>query len=416
MIASSVPRFRVWTCTVLLLSILLVAGCQTDVRPADERARRARDASGPIVVGAAWPWQDMKSTLYKQGMEMAVNELNEGGGVLGRPLELVRKDDRASVDQARIVAQQFADNLDVVAVIGHLHSFTTLPAATIYDRAGLLLLAPTATDPDLTQKGFSLVFRSTFGNDAMGEALSSYVAEQGFQRIAVCYVANEYGRELANAFEDDVAKRGAEVVSRQGYSSAMQGTTSNLRRIAAEWKRSDVDAIFLAGEVPIAPMLIATARDMGVDTPFIGGDALRIPQVIQIGGDATEGLLVPYRFHPDDPTPNSRAFTGAFRKRHGVDPDAGAALGYDSIHLLAHAIRTAQSTVPEDVGAALRSTPWTGVEGPYAFDEDGNLIHGTVKLMKVANRQFVPLSPDAPDEAAPPRAGLSRSASTRPAS
>lgn len=376
----------------LAAAAALLAGCGSNDSPAQERAERARDAAGPIVVGAAWPWQDMKGTLYLQGMQMAVDEINEQGGILERPLELVREDDRATVNEARIVAQRFADNYNMVAVIGHLQSFTTLPAAAIYDRAGLLLLAPTATDPDLTQKGYGLVFRSTFGNDILGQELAAYVAEQGYQRVAVCYISNEYGRELANAFEDDVADQDVDVVSRQGYSAEMRGTSANLNRIVAEWRGENIDAVFLAGEVPIAPMLISAARKAGVTASFIGGDALRIPRVIDLGGEATEGLVVPYRFHADEPVESVQVFARKFQDRHGVQPDAGAALGYDSIYLLAHGISTAGSTVPTEIADALRSTSWTGVTGPYAFDNAGNLSTGSVKLMQVQNQAFVPLN------------------------
>ncbi len=341
----------------------------------------------------------MKGTFYQQGMNLAVEEVNASGGPLGRPIEIVQRDDMAQVNEARIVAQKFSENYNMVAVVGHLHSFTTVPASAIYDRAGMLLLAPTATDPDLTRKGYPLVFRSTFDNEMIGRQLGQYVAEQGYQRIGVCYVGNEYGRELANAFEMELTDRNIPVASRQGYSAEMRTTASNLNRIIGEWRSADVDVIFVAGEVPVAPMLMAAAREAGIEAAFVGGDALRIPRVIQIGGAATEGLVVPYEFHPADPGANAKAFVAAFRNRFGVDPDAGAALGYDSIHLLAQSITKAGTAVPSDVATAMRAGQWQGVAGEYGFDTQGNRADVSVKLMKVVDQEFVPLTNADPQHA-----------------
>lgn len=388
---TSTVQFFCIIATALLFTAAFGA-CQTQTNPAEERSERAAAAEGPIVIGAAWPWQSMKGTFYQQGMNLAVEEVNASGGPLGRPIEIVQRDDMAQVNEARIVAQTFSQNYNMVAVIGHLHSFTTVPASAIYDRAGMLLLAPTATDPDLTRKGYPLVFRSTFDNEMIGRELGRYVAEQGYQRISVCYVGNEYGRELANAFEAELSDRNISVTSRQGYSAEMRTSTSNVNRIIAEWTSADV--VFLAGEVPVAPMLMAAARKAGVEATFIGGDALRIPRVIQIGGDATEGLVVPYEFHPSDTEAKARAFVASFRDRFGVDPDAGAALGYDSIHLLAHSITKAGSAVPSEVATAMREGQWQGVAGVYGFDAQGNRTDVSVKLMKVVDQDFVPFAMD----------------------
>jgi branched-chain amino acid transport system substrate-binding protein len=391
-------RFLSITATALALAVALGA-CQIQTNPAEERSERAATAEGPIIVGAAWPWRSMKGTFYQQGMNLAVEEVNANGGVSGRPIKIVQRDDKAQVNEARLVAQTFSENYNMVAVIGHLHSFTTVPAASIYDRAGMLLLAPTATDPELTRKGYPLVFRSTFDNEMIGRKLGQYVAKQGYQRIGVCYVGNEYGRELANAFEMELTDRNIPVVSRQGYSAEMRTTASNVDRIIAEWKSADVDVIFLAGEVPVAPMLMAAAREAGIEASFVGGDALRIPRVIEMGGAATEGLVVPYEFHPEELEPKVQAFVASFRDRFGVDPDAGAALGYDSIHLLAESMTDARSTVPADVAAAMRTTQWKGVTGVYRFDEQGNRAEVNVKLMNVVDQEFVPLSDSVPQHA-----------------
>lgn len=378
---------------VLLLSAFPLASCGNSGNPAEERARRAREATGDIIVGAAWPWEARKNILYKQGMIMAVEEINQEGGVLGRKLKIVYRDDQESVSKGRMVAQRFADNPNVVAVIGHLQSFITLPAAAIYDRAGLLLLAPSSTTPELTQRGYSMVFRLTFSDAAVGRKLADFAARRGYQRVIICYMGNEYGRVLANAFEDQARERGITIVGRQSYNPNIQGGSQNLLRIVSRWTGQDFDAIFLAGEVPLATMIIAKARSLGITAPVIGSDAVGAASLIEVGGKAVEGTVVPYSFHPDEFKPRVQDFVTSFKQRYGVEPGGGAASAYDAIHLLVYAMEKAGSTVPSEIAEALRATErWQGVMGTFAFDEKGNLISQSIKLKVVEDGQFIPLN------------------------
>ena len=131
----------------LLALALFISACGPD-DPATLRAERAAQAEGDLVIGVAWPWEARTVGLYAEGLDMAVEEVNADGGVLGRPIRLVRGDDGESVDGGRLVAQRFADDPDVVAVIGHLNSHVTIPAADIYERGGLLMLTPASTAPE----------------------------------------------------------------------------------------------------------------------------------------------------------------------------------------------------------------------------------------------------------------------------
>src|SRR5690606_39739667 len=112
------------------------------------------ETGAEIVIGAPWPWEARSALGYSKGLDMAVAEINGAGGVLGRPLRIKRVDDRESVAEGRLAAQQLAEDREVVAVIGHLQSYVSVPAAAIYDMAGLVMIAPTSTDPRLTSQGY----------------------------------------------------------------------------------------------------------------------------------------------------------------------------------------------------------------------------------------------------------------------
>ena len=276
----------------------------------------------------------------------------------------------------------------MVAVIGHLQSFVTAPAAAIYEQAGLVLIAPTATDPALTTQGYRHVFRATFTDRDTGRQLAELAARR-FRRVAICYIRNTYGRGLANAFEERADEIGLTIAARRSYDPSEHVSTRSFEPIVREWKSLELDAIFLAGEVPSAGLFVAQARADGLDVPILGGDAMGAPTLIATGGRATEGMIVTSFFHPDEPRPEVQRFRDLFRKRSAQPPDAAAAIGYDVVHLLARAMRRAGSAIPDDVARALRELPaWTGATGTFQFDRQGSAIGKKPVIMTVRDGQF----------------------------
>ncbi|HEX8246390.1 MAG TPA: ABC transporter substrate-binding protein [Longimicrobium sp.] len=376
--------------TVAALAALLPAlhGCAGTADPAAERLRRAEAGKGDVVIGAAWPWAARGQLLFRQGLEMAAAEENARGGVLGRRIRIVTADDHESVDQGRLVAQRFAEDPSVVAVVGHLQSYVTVPAAPIYDLSGVVLLAPAATDPELTRAHYAHVFRGTFSDLAAGTQLADYARARGYRSVAIYYGRNAYGRSLANAFEEHAAELGIRIAARQSYDPNAAPGAGSLGPLLDGWRQLDFDAILLAGETPYAATFLSEARRHGITVPVLGGDALGVPDLLA-AGPAAEGTVIVAAFHPDAPRPEVRRFGEAFRARYGRAPDAAAALGYDAVRVLADAIRRARSTAPDRVAAALHDTRgWNGVTGPFTFDADGDLPAKPITLITVRGGRF----------------------------
>jgi branched-chain amino acid transport system substrate-binding protein len=283
----------------------------------------------------------------------------------------------------------------VVAVIGHLQSYVTVPAAAIYEMAGVVLLAPTATDVELTKRGYTHVFRASFVDPEIGAQMADYVRKRGYKRVAILYVRTDYGRALANAFDERIADHGMTVAARQSY-DPNEVVPDGFGTLMEAWGRLELDAIFLAGEVPLAGQLIAGIRAAGLKIPILGGDAMSSPALIEGGGKATEGTVVAAIFHPDVPTPEVSRFVQQFRQRYGMDPDPSSALGYDAVHVLADAMTRARSLSGDDVATALHATHYLrGVTGPFIFGPSGDLIGRKIVKLIVKNGQFHYL----PDEA-----------------
>ena len=346
-----------------------VTGCQEqEFARGEEQAL----AGGPITIAVIWPWESRGMLLYGEGLQLALDEINGSGGLLGRPLVVLREDDHESVDRGRVVAQRLAQNHDVIAVVGHLQSYVSLPAAAIYDLSGLVHVAPTATDPRLTQQGYRRLFRITFTD-----------------RLAVYYIRNAYGRSLANAFEEQAIERGLVVADRQSYDPDTTTGNRTLADILTAWQDLALDAVFVAGEPRQAATMIEAARAKGIRAVMLGGDALGTVGFIERGGEAVEGTIIATAFHPHDQREEVQRFAAGFRQQYGLEPDASAALGYDAVHLIAHGIETARSAAPDRVADALRATrDWRGVTGRVTFTDAGELLDRSLGTVVVRNGSF----------------------------
>lgn len=379
--------------SLALAAYILIAACAPK-SIADQRVERAHVASSDIVVGVAWPWAARHEMRFGDGIDMAVAEINGAGGINGRQLRIERSDDHESADEGRRIAQRFGADPNVVAVIGHLQSYVTVPAAAIYDNGGVVLLAPAATDPALTAQGYQHVFRGSFTDKAAGHEMAAYAARHGYRRIAIEYVRSPYGRDLANAFEEFAADRKLQVLARQSY-GADGVSEDTFDTVLHEWSTLGLDAIFLAGEVPSAAYFVKAARRHGLLMPILGGDALGSPALLAIAGAAAEQTVVPSVFHPDEPRAEVQRFTSEFQRRYGAVPDAGSALGYDAVRLLAAAMRQGRSTMPDSIGAALHALRgWRGVTGSFTFDAAGDVVNKPLVKMIVKDGRFAYL-PDA---------------------
>ncbi len=356
-----------------LLALAAASACHREQTPAAERVSRVSNGKGPLVIGAPWPWEVRKDLAYGKGLDLAVEEVNGSGGINGRPIRIQREDDHESADEGRRVAQRLTLNPDVVAVIGHLQSYISVPASAVYELGDLVMICPTSTDPLLTSQGYHRIFRATFTDEAVGRAIAELAAARNLKRTAIYYIRNNYGRGLANAFEERASQLGMQIIDRQSYDPNGHGTDAGVEIVAKRWQQQELQSVFIAAEPDQGARFIKELRQAGVTAQVFGGDALGTPELLRVGGTAIEGTIAVAPFHADEKRPEVVRFRDTFRKRYGGEPDAGAALAYDAVWLLARAMRTAKVPAGESLADALRNgAEWTGVTGAFAFDSTGN--------------------------------------------
>ncbi|MHB1404537.1 MAG: ABC transporter substrate-binding protein [Desulfitobacteriaceae bacterium] len=371
-----------------LILVSLVSGCASQMALAELRANAAAQGQGDILIGLAWPLAGNDGGL-SQGVDLAVSEINNSGGIAGRHLSILPQDDEGSVTKGEAVAQAFSENKNVVAVIGNRNSFVSLPAAAIYEQAGLVMLTPGSTAPELTEQGFQYVFRSIPSDAEIARRVVDYARQHGHKRIAIYYSGDAYGRGLANAFEDSATKAGLTIVDRISY----YGQLKQLADLAKKWQAMDYDGVFVANSLPDGGQFMADARQVGINVPFLAGNALDSPNLIKAAGQAAEGTVVGSFFNPQDGRPEVSKFEQAYRAKYGSTPGQWAATGYDAVNILAAAISRAESAEPAKIAAQLHALrDWSGVLGRHSFDQTGEEKGNLVVLKQVRKGTFVYLN------------------------
>lgn len=374
-----------WRLVFLGAWMLSLVACAPADNPRQARAQRAQNATGDIVIGAAWAWDSAKGQLW-DGIALAVDEINARGGVLHRRIRVIKEDDESSLAKGRKIAQQFAETPDMVAVIGHQNSYVALPAAATYQAAGLVYLTPGASSYQLHDQGYDLVFRTAPSNRSMGIQMASYMAQQGYRRVAIFYVKAKASQDMANYFEQHAKDLGLTVVDRRSFAKGAQDFSSTIQNWNDLYR---FDALFLAGSMPEGAAFVAQARKMGFTAPIISGDGLDTAQFITAAGAAAEGVVLPETFVHDPSRPAYSRFHALFTQKYKTQPRTNHARGYDAVHLIAQAIQQANSTSPEQIAKALHATRgWHGATGEFSFDDKGDIPDKPIGLKVVRGGQF----------------------------
>ncbi|HEV2290634.1 MAG TPA: ABC transporter substrate-binding protein [Gemmatimonadales bacterium] len=341
-----------------------------------------------IRIGMAGPFSQPRGASMRLAALQAEDEIDRAGGIGGRKLELVFGDDSASNDAAVRVAQRFAGDPTVLAVVGHLTSGNTLAAAAIYNGAHpLAVISPSASAPGLTDAGpWTFVICPT--DFAHGAALARFARTQlHAATAAVEYQDDEYGRGVRNIFEQDFATAGGQVAFADPYLDQIPVFRPYIERIK---RRGGVQALLIAGTRAGAERILATLDSVGTHPAVLAGDGV---VGIEAGGKA-EGLYVSSAYLPDRPGDKNAAFVKAYQARYpGQLPDHRGAGAYDVIYLLKRAIESGATTraAIRDylAGVGTRTPAFDGVTGSIAFDEHRDVPAKDVVIGQVRNKRLV---------------------------
>jgi branched-chain amino acid transport system substrate-binding protein len=325
------------------------------------------------------------------GAELAIAEINDEGGVRGRPLVLLTRDDSAATDVAVHVAQELYDRPGLVAVIGHLNSSATIAAAPIYNggRNPVVQISPSASSPLVTESG-PYTFRVCPSDVVHGERLADWAWDQLQARTAsVIYQNDDYGRGVRSAFSEAFQAMGGRILTQDPYVASLATFEPYLRRLL---QRGGVEAIMVAGTREGAERIIATADSLGFAYPIMGGDGLA---GIEESGTDASGTYISSAYLPGQAGAANERFVAAYQEAYGDRlPDHHGAGAYDIVYLLADAIE-AVGPDRERIrlylsGVGSDNPAFNGVTGTIAFDAYGDVPDKDVVIGIVRDNRIVP--------------------------
>lgn len=337
-----------------------------------------------IKIGIAGPMTGDQSKMgldMKNGAALAVDEWNKKGGILGKKIELLVEDDQHDPKQAVSVANKLV-NRGVVGIIGHFNSSASIPASSVYNRAGIPMITPASTNPRLTEQGFDNVFRICGRDDQQGQVAASFVINKlRIKRVAVLHDKTTYGQGLADEFVKALGDR-VEVVY---YNGIMQGD-KDFRAVLTALKEGNPELLYFGGIYPEGGLIVKQARELGITIPFMSGDGVIDPKFIEIAGPASEGTYL--TFSPDPgKLESAKGFIEAYRKTYG-EPGPYSIYAYDATNVLLQAIEVAKSTDGKAVSKTIHEMKYAGALGKLQWDDKGDILHSPYVVWITRNGQF----------------------------
>ncbi len=357
--------------TVLGLLAGVLAGLGVPVLAADSLKLVA---IAPVTGTLATSLQPYKML---DGMQLAVDDVNASGGLLGKQVELVVFDSQSAPLSARAAARKAAE-LRPLAVIGERISSLSLAIAPVLQEAKVVMISPISSHSELTAMG-DYVFRMCSTDNRNAQALADFARQDlKLKRAAILVnVSQKYSQDLGRLFGAAFRAGGGEVVMEGDYLQ----DKADFRVLIEAVRAANADLLFVPGYVKDVAALMRQARDNGLKAPFLSGDGLG--PLEEYGGPAVFGSYHLSSWQRDDPRPQSREFVQRFERRFGAVRSDAVAMAYDAVMVLADAVRRAGSADPARVRDALAHMPaLAGVTGMLSFDRQRNAVR-QVRIVQI---------------------------------
>ena len=320
------------------------------------------------------------------GAELAVKEINENGGVLGKKIEYVMLDTKGDSTEAVMAYNKLVDE-KVAGIIGEVTSKPTLAVAEVAVQDNMPLITPTGTQVDITEVGPN-IFRVCFTNPYQGKVLAITSKERlGANTVAVMLNnSSDYSDGIAKAFIEESEKLGMKVMGVEGYADGDKDFRPQLTKLAA----MNPDAILIPEYYEQAALIATQAREVGVKSIFVGSDGWDgIAKTLdQSAYAAIENSHFTNHFSMEDQSEKIQDFLKDYREAYKEDPSAFSALGYDAVYMMKSAIEKAGSTDKQKIVDALKGIEYDGVTGYLTFDDHNNPIKA-VTVLKIENGKYV---------------------------
>lgn len=378
----------------IVLSFALIAGFFCGCKPREKVYRVA--LAVPLTGDIAAMGQGMK-----RGADLAIEEANASGR-FKQKVELAAFDDHADPKEAVNVANQIVSDPNVVAVIGHLNSGCSIPAAQVYARKNLPMITPAATNPKLTLqqmepswKWAKNIFRVNTTDDVQGQFAANYLRQKlNVKTVAVIHDKTPYGQGLCEEFQKEFELKGGKVLSFDGITLGDKDFKALLTRI----KTTRPDAIYFGGIYNEGGLIVKQAREIGLKAAFVSGDALQTREFFKVAGPSSEGAYITNVGLPPEKIPSAKTFIEKYKAKYpDMDMQPYDHYTYEAT-MIALAVLEKSGIQPDGkvdhskMLDYLRNLKYDGVLGHTEFDEKGDTKNKAISIYIVKNGNFAALN------------------------
>ena len=370
----------------LIVLLIVYIGCnriQNIVTPKQEQKTLK---IGFVVAG--------ERVTYPNGAEMAVTEINQQGGLLGIPVELIGHINKEALPEVSVqIAEQLIVEDEIVALIGPNRSSHAVEVGPIAQRYGIPMVTTTATNPNVTNAG-DFVFMASFTDGFQGKVMARFAKEDlNITTAALLTRSGDlYTEGIAEFFALNFTKLGGEIVATEFYEATPSDFTAQLANIAS----MKPDALFISGFTQDIVLITQQARAIplqnaaGEPTVFLGADAWDSALLFDNEDAELEGSFFSGHFSSDTDEPKARAFVDAYESIYEVTPAGGVAVSYDAVKLLFQAVERAGSLDPDEIRQQLAATEnYIGATTIAGYDENRHPTKSAVIFtVKNGEKQF----------------------------
>ncbi len=322
------------------------------------------NAADPIKIGLTGPFTGGSASMgvsMRDGVKLAVDEINKAGGVLGRPIQLVERDDEAKNEVGVQIAQELINKEQVVATMGFINTGVALASQRFYEENEIPVINNVATGTLITKQFLKPDFEKNYifrmsANDTIqsGMIVEEAITKRGFKRPAILADSTNYGQLGQVDLLKSLESKGVKAVTTEKFNIGDTDMTAQLLRA----KAANADVILTYGIGPELAQIANGMAKLGWKVPLVGSWTLSMSTFIDNAGPNGEGAVMPQTFIQAPSTPKRKAFIDAYQAAYQVDripSPISAAQGYDGVYLLAAAIAQAKSTEGPKIQAALEN-------------------------------------------------------------
>lgn len=370
--------------TAILMSMTMIVGCSET-----SKVNSSGGSTGDTIkLGGVFPLTgDVPSigSAMENGAKLAIKEINDAGGVLGKKLEIVSEDDQNQASTAPNAITKLITQDKVTAVVGTYASKCSIPMAAVAKDSKVVMITPVSTNEKVTTEGGDYVFRACFIDPLQGKVGAKFAADNlKAKKVAMLYdVGNDYCVGIAKEFKNNFQAAGGSVVYEKTYNAG----ESDFKAFLTEIKELNVDALYLPDNYSTVGLIAKQARELGIKAAFLGSDSWGDLGVVKVGGDAVEGAYFTDHLSLKSDNAAIKKFVENYKKEYNSEPSTFAVLSYDSVYIVAEAIKKAGSTDEAAIKDAMAKIDADCGTTHYKFDEKHNPIKSVV-INKIVNGQF----------------------------